>query len=470
MELLDPAERVEHTTRPSLLGRLPLIGVSRGAGKGESVGKQLRVGSRPRLQLPAARTTTANAGVMFPGMGSSVFGVSGVYLGTDMLTSDAAFHFELIQAKLAGVIDNTNMMVFGKPGKGKSALVKTLVLRVHGAYGPIRYPVIIDVKGEYRALAAKTDMQLITLAPGGALRLNPLGRRAPGENIGELAQRRQRLMTAIAGSLLDRQLTVEEKAGLYYALAALGELEEQQGAAATLKDLVGVLTDPPGQVAENLIDFEAAMSEVNLAMRAMLDGYLHGLFDGESAVEIDPARNRGLVIDLSELAGAEEILPVVMVAVVGWLYEVMRADWGPVKKLQIFDEAWRLFENPEVVKFLQATWKLGRSYGFGNIAVMHRPSDLSGGGSPLGSVLATLLKGLLEDTAVVVSYAQTLHEVDEYGALVGWSDAEKRRIVALNKGQSLWVIGDEERAVLNHTLGDDLERSITETDHSLKAG
>lgn len=469
LDLIDDGTDVE-TPDSRLFARLRHLkpgGAAPTKEAGQELDSKVGGGSRPRLHLPGGRTTTANAGVLYPGMGSSVFGVDGVYLGTDMLTCDAAFHFELIQAKLAGTIDNTNMMVFGKPGKGKSALIKTFLLRVLGAYGPIRYPVIVDVKGEYRVLAENTDMQVIKLSPGGTLRLNPLGRRGPGETAPELAQRRQRLLSAIAGSLVARSLTVEEKAGLYYALLALGNVEEAQQSQATLRDLVQVLVKPPNAVSDNLADFDGTMSQVNVALRAMLDGYLQGLFDGNTSVDIDPSRNRGLVIDVSELAGAEELLPVVLVAVVGWLYEVMRADWGPVKKLQCFDEAWLLFRNPEVVKFLQETWKLGRSYGFGNIAVLHRPSDLWSGGAE-GSAVVNQLRGLLIDTAVVVSYAQSPDELDQFGGLVGWSDAEKRRIVGLHKGQSLWVIGDQERAVLNHTLGEDLERAIVETDRSLQ--
>ncbi len=468
----DPGTAEPEPRRPRRWGRgAPEPGSNRRkAGGDRGKGGTIRVGGRPRLQLPGMNVTTADAGLLYPGLGSSAFGVQGVYLGTDELTSDGAFHFELLEAKKLGLIDNTNMMVFGRPGKGKSALIKTLILRILGAYGTIRYPVIIDVKGEYVPLAEHTGMQVMGLRRGGTLRLNPLGRRVPDESAQECTQRRVTMLSAMCGALLDRPLTLPERAVLYAAVLGLTELETAQNAQATLDVVVRLLRQPtPAMRSAVQIpdgDITKVIGPVLVALESLLNGVLAGRFDGPTTIDVNPARNRGLVVDLSDVNANDDLLPVVLVAVTAWLYELMRADWGACKKLQIFDEAWYLFNNLEVVRFMQGTWKLGRSYGFGNIAIMHRPSDLwsqAAPDSPAGLVAA----GLLTDTDVVVSYNQRPDELRKYGDMVGWTPAEQHQIMRLSRGQSLWAIGDNVRVKLTHLLGGQLEHSITNTDTNL---
>src|SRR4051812_16138584 len=104
------------------------------------------------------------------------------------------------------VLTNPNILVAGQVGRGKSAFVKTMLWR--GAlFG--HKAAVLDPKGEYRALAEALGCEPIRLAPGGAVRLNPLDS-GPGEgDLGgeDITRRRLTLLQAIAAATLRRDLT-----------------------------------------------------------------------------------------------------------------------------------------------------------------------------------------------------------------------------------------------------------------------
>src|SRR5207237_356584 len=67
--------------------------------------------------------------------------------------------------------------VFGDPGAGKSAAVKTMLHRwvgLHRRHQPRRWLAVCDPKGEYRGLARVLGLEVLALRPGGPVRLNPL--------------------------------------------------------------------------------------------------------------------------------------------------------------------------------------------------------------------------------------------------------------------------------------------------------
>ena len=86
-----------------------------------------------------------------------------------------AFVFDPFRAYANGLVTNPNMAVFGSPGQGKSALVKTLLSRMDALSGASRFVAIIDPKGEYIDLAEWLGYQVLSLRPNGGVRLNPLG-------------------------------------------------------------------------------------------------------------------------------------------------------------------------------------------------------------------------------------------------------------------------------------------------------
>ena len=93
------------------------------------------------------------------------------------------------------LLDDPNVIVLGKLGQGKSALVKTLLWRML-LFG--RRAFVLDVKREYGPLCDAVGVEPISLVPGGGVRLNPLASRP--EEHAQLELLRAVTMTAIGGA------------------------------------------------------------------------------------------------------------------------------------------------------------------------------------------------------------------------------------------------------------------------------
>ena len=168
--------------------------------------KLIQKRERPVLKLPMHRATTAHSCSIFPFGVHEAFGHTGAYLGQDSLGGGGAFFFDAFEAATrfaeSDGVTNPNMMIFGNPGMGKSALLKTMLLRSVAIYGEQRFVAIIDVKGEYTPLAQVLGLPVVKLSPGGIVRVNPLEVRTRDED------RVMRLLTAAS----DKKLQVLDEA------------------------------------------------------------------------------------------------------------------------------------------------------------------------------------------------------------------------------------------------------------------
>src|SRR5215217_2190095 len=82
-------------------------------------------------------------------------------------------------------VTNPNMFIFGKPGRGKSATVKALLLRMMD-FG-YRALILGDPKDEYERLCRAFGVEPFTIGPGLPARINPLAFRPladPGPRAG----------------------------------------------------------------------------------------------------------------------------------------------------------------------------------------------------------------------------------------------------------------------------------------------
>src|SRR5207248_10723691 len=112
--------------------------------------------------------------------------LAGPVLGINRLAGDALFAYDPWCCYAEGVVTSPNMVVVGQLGTGKSALVKTYLARQRLAG---RSVFVLDPKGEYAPLAAARGVPRLSLAPGGADRLNPLDAR-PGASAADTSRSR----------------------------------------------------------------------------------------------------------------------------------------------------------------------------------------------------------------------------------------------------------------------------------------
>ncbi len=421
---------------------------------------------RHRLRLPRHRGTTAHVCSAYPFQAEAGLGARGVYLGTNVLTGGGGFAYDPFEAYGAGVVTNPNILLAGEPGMGKSAAAKCFIYRSVGVFG--RWAAIADPKGEYLPLADALGLTVIKLHPGGTARLNPLDR-GPGEGAGvseEAARRQAAMLTALLGSVLRRDLGPVEDAALGWAVTHLGR---QQRDVVTLDDVARLLASPTAEMAERAratpAELARSVEAVTYALGKLLERSLRGMFDGPTTVRLNPT-GPGIVLDLSAVHHDPEALTLVMIATTAWLQTVLSAPTGP-KRLQVLDEAWSLLGSERTTRYLQACWKLCRSYGVANVAIVHRLSDLRSQADD-GTATAKVAMGLLADTQTRVLFRQAPDQVADARQLLGLTATEGRLLWKLSKGRSLWKVAGR-TAVVQHVVARGDEQVICDTDSRMVA-
>ena len=416
---------------------------------------------RPKLALPRHRATTAHLCSAYPFAAELGLGVSGVYLGANLLTGGGGFAFDPFEAYAAGIITNPNMLIAGEPGVGKSATAKTFIHRSVGVFG--RWVAIADPKGEYLPLAEALGLTVIKLHPGGVSRINPLdpGPAAAADE-SERVRRQAEMLATLLGSVLRRDLSPVEDAvlgGAMQVLARSGVTEP------TLADVAALMVAPTTEMvptSTSAEDLARSIEAIPYALGKLLDRSLRGMFDGTTNVAID-WQGPGLVIDLSAVHHDPEALTLVLIATTAWLQNLMATPGGP-RRLQVLDEAWALLGSERTSKYLQACWKLSRSYGVANVAIVHRLSDLRSQTDD-GTSAAKVSMGLLADTQTRVLFRQSTDQVVEAGAMLGLTSTEAQLLPRLVKGRALWKVAGRS-AVVAHTIGAH-ERAFCDTDAAM---
>lgn len=442
-------------------------------------------GPRIAPRLPAHQVTTRNLGAAYPLVAEPGLGWRGVLIGHDLL--GGSFVYDPFELYAQGVVSNPNMVVFGQIGRGKSSFVKTYLWR-QAVFG--RRAWVVDPKGEYGALAAAWGTRPIALVPGGTVRLNPLDPGPGSEDAGGLdpsgeqrADGRQvELLVSLAAACLERSLLPRERVAVDLALTSIGGSR----GVPTLPAVVDAMLEPTDEAASRIRTDRATLLEdgrdAALELRRLVHGDLRGMFDGPTTEGLDLSGPL-VVLDLSALYNSAA-LGVLMACATAWLQATLarQASAGRAGTVSpasaglpasthhtivVVDEAWAVLANLGVARWLQASWKLSRSYGVANVAVLHRLSDLQAVGAA-GSEQVGLAHGLLADSETRVVYAQPPGEVHHAAELLSLSPTEADLLPQLRRGVALWKVGPRSFLV-QHVVGPD-ERHLVDTDAAMWTG
>jgi type IV secretory pathway VirB4 component len=407
-------------------------------------------------QLPLAhRATTAHLQALYPFVAEGGLGARGAYIGRDLF--GGAFTYDPWDLYNAGNITNPNMLVLGQIGRGKSSFVKAFVWRQQ-VFG--RQAWIVDPKGEYGPLAAACGTTPLRVVPGGQVRLNPL---EPGPDAGPAGSRQRlrrqgELLCSLAAASLGRPLQPGERTAAELASAAASRRHPTP----TLPAVVDALLRPDqasaAEVHTDVAGLAADGREIGLELRRMVEGDLAGMFDGPTTAGIDLSAPL-VVLDLSALY-ASPALGILMTCATAWLQARLAAP-GRVRRLVVVDEAWAILSNLAIARWLQACFKLSRSFGVANVAVVHRLSDLQAAGGD-GSQQQRLAHGLVADSETRVIFGQPHSETDQAASLLGLTGTEAELLPRLPRGVALWKVGSRSFLV-EHRLSS-YERVLVDTD------
>jgi type IV secretory pathway VirB4 component len=408
-------------------------------------------------ERPAHRSTTRHAQAIYPFMAAGGLGGRGVFIGRD--SSGGAFCYDPWLLYADGVLDDPNVIVLGKLGQGKSALVKTILWRML-LFG--RRAFVLDVKREYGPLCAAAGVEPISLVPGGGVRLNPLASR-PEEHA------QLELLRAVTVTALGGPLTQVEAAALR---EALHTVRTRGAGEPALPDIAAILFAPTAEMAQALRTIPERLAHdcrrAALALQDLCEGPLRGMFDGPTTPGLD-LNARLLVLDLHAVRDSPAV-GILMACATAWMSALLASmpeRPGRERLINVADESWKIVQHTGLGEWFQSNFKLARQFGVMNLVVLHKLADLQAVGDQ-GSRAARIAEGLIADASTRIVYHQDESQVPLTRALLGLSESEAQLISMLSAGQALWRVGSRSFVVQHHRSR--LEARLTNTDTGMRLG
>jgi type IV secretory pathway VirB4 component len=415
-------------------------------------------------RLPAHRVTTAHMGAAYPFQAERGLGGRGVFIGHDVY-GGGGFTYDP-WSLYPETITGHNMAVFGVLGARKSSLVKTYCMR-QVVFG--RQVWVLDPKPEYERLCDATGGAYVSLRPGGEVRLNPLEALIRDRRPEAIHRARMDLMLPLVEAALGRALHPFEQIGVDGAVRSAASSSAAEDREPTLRDVLEVMFAPGAALAGHMrmsaAETAAALRDAAYGLRRLVDGDLSGMFDGPTTAGIDldaPV----VAFDLSQIR-SHVSLGVVMICVAAWLRRLLAESDDGVRRIIVYDEAWKVLRVPGVARFLNESWKMARQWGVQNIAVMHRLSDLASV-ADAGSETIELARGLLSDSQTRVIYQQASNELRGLRDLLQLTDTEVSAVGSLAPGTGLWKVG-QRSFVVQHAISE-AERWVVHTEPREAAG
>ena len=411
---------------------------------------------------------------------------TGAPMGFDVL-SGGVFYCDPLGWVLDDTIPvtNPNVFLFGKPGRGKSALVKAFLIRmIRFGY---RALVLGDVKDEYENLSRALGVEPFRIGPGCPGRINPLdagplghdwdrqGRTETARRSTVLTTRWLTLIRGLAGSQRVAFTPTEERVVTKVLDDLTGWSRAQTSLTQTTIPRVWAALDNPTNDLVHACrypstqDFYDGTRALRDALGALCEGSLKGMFDAASTYQpnwrapIQTLSLRRLRADNDEAAVA-----IALMCLNSWGQGMREMAAPGDRRIVLRDEAWMQTRlGVEAVKTLDSNLRLSRTEGDIQLVSYHKPSDPLSAGDQ-GSQAVQIAKDLLNLADVRILMGQDPKVADELAGLLGLTPMQQQIVTGWamqEKGRALWMVGDHRYKV--QTVLTPLERQLTYTNEAI---
>lgn len=400
---------------------------------------------------PIWRGTTAQVPGLFPfavGAGTPMVGVP---LGRNLQTGATLCCDPISWFQRANLISNPSAFILGKPGLGKSTIIRRMATGLAG-YGVL--PMVLgDLKPDMVDLIEALDGQVIRLGhdrgylnildPGearaAAEQLRDAGREDLARQVLADAHGRRRTMVAALITIsrgtppTDREESILD--------AALRVLDTQLAHVPVLADLLRVVQEAPPEVRWVAVDRgdESRYQEITEELEASLislteGGRLGAMFSQPTSQPIN--RDKPVVFDVSGIDEAETDLQAAALlacwssgfASVNVAQVLADAGLEPRRhRLVVLDELWRVLRAGRgMVDRVDALTRLNRTVGVGQVMASHTMSDLLALPAEEDRMKA---RGFVERSGMVICGGLPAAEMPHLRSVMELSQSEERLLV-----------------------------------------
>ena len=358
--------------------------------------------------------TTTSLGVFLPFKIKELFQFKdSICMGYNKITG----HIIMADVK---TLANPNTLVLGTPGRGKSFIVKLMMIMI---YMKLRDDIFIcDPEGEYHPLVRLLKGQRIRLAQGSKEYINPLHIDPDcdfsSDPIGNKCQLIMSIYEQILGSgkigAYERSILDRCTHNIYKKFLITKKVEDLP----ILEDLY----DELGRQKEETADY----------LRTSLEVYVHGslnYFNHRNNVDIN---NRVVCFDIKDLGDQLKSFAMLVVQETVWGRVTLNRSKGNYTRYFI-DEFHLLLKEPQTAIYSKEMWKRFRKWGGIPVGITQNVSDL---------LLSPEIQSIFYNSDCYILLGQASGDADVLKESLKLSNEQYKTILTRNRGEGLFIFGN----------------------------
>jgi conjugal transfer ATP-binding protein TraC len=315
-------------------------------------------------------------------------------------------------------MENSNTIVFGKSGGGKSYATKLEILRslIFGAD-----IIVIDPENEYQYLAESTEGLFFNISLTSQHHINPFDLPIPGDDERPEEILRSNIVNLVGLlRIMLGGLTVEEDVILDKAIA-----ETYASRDITIESDFSKITPPLLEDLETVLKSIEGGESLSLKLQKYTQGTFSGFLNKPTNINMN---NRLVVFNVRDME--EELRPIAMYVILHYVWNIVRSKLK--KRLLFVDEAWWLMKYEEGASFLFGIAKRARKYYLGVTTITQDVSDFME--SKYG-------KPIVANSSIQIIFKQSPATINSIVDAFNLTQEEKYLLLQSSVGEGLFFAG-----------------------------